>query len=92
VTLRFIVPTGERSRLVAGYQGVIALRWLGIALLLVSALTTPLPVWLPGSIAVAAVAAGYNLAAMALQRQGVSIGALASRSSLPISWAVWSRC
>ena len=70
MTLRFVVPAGDRSTLVSGYRGVIALRWLGIALLLISALTTPLPVWLPGSIAVAVVAGGYNLAAMELQRRG----------------------
>ncbi|MHB8490261.1 MAG: hypothetical protein ACYDCS_14335 [Candidatus Dormibacteria bacterium] len=39
-------------------------------MLLVAALTTPLPGWLPGSIAVAVVASGYNLAAMARERQG----------------------
>jgi diguanylate cyclase (GGDEF)-like protein len=70
VTLRFVVPVGDRSTLVSGYRGVIALRWLGIALLLISASTTPLPVWLPGSIGVAVVAGGYNLAAMELQRRG----------------------
>ncbi|HUZ71122.1 MAG TPA: GGDEF domain-containing protein [Candidatus Saccharimonadales bacterium] len=70
MTFRLVVPAGDRSTLVSGYRGVIALRWLGIALLLVSALTTPLPAWLPGSIAVAVVAGGYNLAAMELQRRG----------------------
>ena len=70
MTFRFVVPAGDRSTLVSSYRGVIALRWLGVAMLLVSALTTPLPVWLPGSIAVAVVAGGYNLAAMELQRRG----------------------
>jgi len=59
------------ARLVAGYRGVIALRWVGIVILLISALTTPHPVWLPGSLCVVVVASGYNLAAMALQRRGV---------------------
>lgn len=70
MTFRFIVPADDRSRLVSGYRGVIALRWLGITLLLVSALTTPHPAWLPGSIAVAVAAGGYNLAAMLWERRG----------------------
>jgi diguanylate cyclase (GGDEF)-like protein len=57
--------------LVAGYRGVIAVRWVGIVLLLASALRTPHPVWLPGSLLVVVAVAGYNLAATAVQRRGV---------------------
>jgi diguanylate cyclase (GGDEF)-like protein len=68
---RVAVPaSGRFISALSGYRGVIALRWLGIVLLVVSALTTPSPVWLPGSLLVAAVASGYNLAAMAVQRRG----------------------
>jgi diguanylate cyclase (GGDEF)-like protein len=71
VSLRTRATAPNLTRLVAGYRGVIALRWVGILLLLVSALTTPHPVWLPGSLCVVVAAAGYNLAAMRLQRGGV---------------------
>jgi diguanylate cyclase (GGDEF)-like protein len=70
MTSRVIVPAGRQTALLSGYGVVIALRWLGIALLLASALTTSLPQWLPGSIAVAVLASGYNLVAMVLQRRG----------------------
>jgi diguanylate cyclase (GGDEF)-like protein len=66
-----LATAANLARLVAGYRGVIALRWVGIVILLVSALTTPHPVWLPGSICVVVAATCYNLAAMALQRRGV---------------------
>jgi diguanylate cyclase (GGDEF)-like protein len=61
---------GGAAALVSGYRGVIALRWVGILLLVISALTTPLPSFLPGSIAVAVIAAGYNVAAMQMERRG----------------------
>jgi diguanylate cyclase (GGDEF)-like protein len=70
VTLPRHTATSSLARLVAGYRGVIALRWVGILLLLVSALTTPHPAWLPGSICVVGAAAGYNVAATAVQRRG----------------------
>ena len=70
MTFRGFAPSRGRAQAVSGYLGVIALRWLGIAILIVSALTTPLPAWLPGSIGVAMVAAGYNLAAMVMQGRG----------------------
>jgi diguanylate cyclase (GGDEF)-like protein len=56
--------------LVAGYRGVIAVRWVGVVLLFAAALNTPHPVWLPGSLFVVAAVAGYNLAAMAVQHRG----------------------
>jgi diguanylate cyclase (GGDEF)-like protein len=71
VNVRHLLTAPSLARLVAGYRGVIALRWVGIVILLVSALTTPHPVWLPGSICVVVAASGYNLAAMAVQRRGV---------------------
>ncbi len=58
------------TRLVAGYQGVITVRWVGIAILLLTVPTTPQPSWLPGSVLVVLVVSGYNLAAMELQRRG----------------------
>jgi diguanylate cyclase (GGDEF)-like protein len=58
------------SRLLSGYRGVIAVRWVGIAILLATVPTTPQPAWLPGSILVIVVVSGYNLAAMGLQRRG----------------------
>lgn len=67
---RVLLPAGGWAMWVSGYRGVIALRWIGISLLLVSALTTPLPNWLPGSIGVAVAASGYNLVAMELERRG----------------------
>jgi diguanylate cyclase (GGDEF)-like protein len=67
---RLAFMPGGAAKLVSGYQGVIALRWVGIALLLVSALTTPQPAWLPGSVLVVVFASGYNLGAMRLQRRG----------------------
>jgi predicted signal transduction protein with EAL and GGDEF domain len=70
VNARGLAPSAGRVRLLSGYRGVIALRWFGIAILLVSALTTSHPPWLPGSIGVAVVASAYNLSAMALQRRG----------------------
>jgi diguanylate cyclase (GGDEF)-like protein len=70
VNLRALVLNGNGARLVSGYRGVIALRWVGIVILLISALTTPHPVWLPGSILVVVVASGYNLGAMAVQHRG----------------------
>jgi diguanylate cyclase (GGDEF)-like protein len=70
MSLRALVAPGNRARLVSGYRGVIALRWVGIVILLISALTTPHPVWLPGSILVVVAASGYNLAAMGLQHRG----------------------
>ncbi len=68
--VRGLARAGGSVLTVSGYRGVIALRWLGVTLLLVSALTTPHPDWLPGSIGVAVVAGGYNLAAMEMQRRG----------------------
>ena len=70
MNLRALVLNGNGARLVSGYRGVIALRWVGIVILLISALTTPHPVWLPGSILVVVVASGYNLGAMAVQHRG----------------------
>ena len=70
VNARGLAPSAGRVRLLSGYRGVIALRWFGIAILLVSALTTPHPPWLLGSIGVAVVASAYNLTATALQRRG----------------------
>jgi diguanylate cyclase (GGDEF)-like protein len=70
MSLRGVLTGPKLARLVAGYRGVIALRWVGIVILLVSSLTTPHPVWLPGSICVVVAAAGYNLAAMAVQHNG----------------------
>jgi diguanylate cyclase (GGDEF)-like protein len=70
MSLRGFLTGPNLARLVAGYRGVIALRWIGIVILLVSSLTTPHPVWLPGSIFVVVTAAGYNLVAMAVQRRG----------------------
>ena len=64
------ISAGRMAAMLSGYRGVIAIRWLGIALLLVSALTTPHPEFPPGSIAVAVAASGYNIAAMLLQRRG----------------------
>jgi diguanylate cyclase (GGDEF)-like protein len=70
MSLRGLLTGHNLARLVAGYRGVIALRWAGIVILLISALTTPHPVWLPGSLCVVVAAAGYNLAAMAVQHNG----------------------
>ena len=64
------ISGGHLAAMLSGYRGVIAIRWLGIVLLLVSALTTPHPAFLPGSIAVAVAASAYNTAAMLLQRRG----------------------
>jgi hypothetical protein len=65
-----VVPVGRRRVLLSGYRGVIALRWVGVVLLVVAALTTPDSQWPAGSVAVAAIASGYNLAAMVQQRRG----------------------
>ena len=61
---------GGMARLLSGYRGVIAVRWVGIAILLATVPTTTQPAWLPGSILVIVVVSGYNLAAMGLQRRG----------------------
>ena len=82
MSFRGFAPSRGRAQAVSGYLGVIALRWLGIAILLVSALTTPLPAWLPGSIGVAMVAAGYNLAGDGDARPGRGPSARARRPAL----------
>jgi diguanylate cyclase (GGDEF)-like protein len=61
---------GGTTRLLSGYKGVIAVRWVGIAILLATVPTTPQPAWLPGSVLVVVVVSGYNLAAMVLERRG----------------------
>ncbi|MDQ2959734.1 MAG: GGDEF domain-containing protein [Candidatus Dormibacteraeota bacterium] len=70
MTPRVRMTDGHQLALLSGYRGVTALRWLGIVLLLGSALTTPAQPWLPGTIGVAVIASGYNLGAMELQRRG----------------------
>jgi diguanylate cyclase (GGDEF)-like protein len=70
MSVRGFLTGPNLARLGAGYRGVIALRWVGIVILLVSALTTPHPVWLPGSLCVVVAAGCYNLAAMAMQHNG----------------------
>ena len=92
MSFRGFAPSRGRAQTVSGYLGVIALRWLGIAILIVSALTTPLPAWLPGSIGVAMVAAGYNLAAMVMQGRGGVPRRVRAPCSALISSAAWWRC
>src|ERR1039457_2756998 len=65
VNARGLAPSAGRVRVLSRYRGVIALRWFGIGIPLLSALTTAHPPWLLGSIGVAVVASAYNLSAMA---------------------------
>jgi diguanylate cyclase (GGDEF)-like protein len=70
MTPRVVMPARRRRVLLSGYRGVIALRWVGVVLLIAAALTTPGSQWPAGSVAVAIIASRYNLGAMIQQRRG----------------------
>jgi diguanylate cyclase (GGDEF)-like protein len=61
---------GTMTRLLSGYQGVIVVRWIGVAILLAAVPTTPQPAWPAGSVLVVLVVAAYNLGAMRLLHRG----------------------